>query len=79
MEGVVRPEAVTRAPASGKESNFRIGDIRVRGRDWLVLLMSESFGALEPLRARVPALDGLAVDASVAVRFDPAGTFAFSA
>ncbi len=79
VEVIVRPEAVTLAPASGKESNFRIGDIRFLGRDWLVLLMSESFGALEPLRARVPALDGLAVDASVAVRFDPAGTFAFSA
>ena len=75
VEVIVRPEAVTLAAASGKESNFRIGDIRFLGRDWLVLLMSDASGTLEPLRARAPALDGLAIDASVAVRFDPAGTF----
>ena len=79
VEVIVRPEAVTLAPAGAKESNFRIGDIRFLGRDWLVLLVNEASGALEPLRARVPALDGLAVDASVAVRFAPEATFVFPA
>ncbi|MDX5366915.1 MAG: ABC transporter ATP-binding protein [Alphaproteobacteria bacterium] len=77
VEVIVRPEAVTLAPAGARESNFRIGDIRFLGRDWLVLLVNEASGALEPLRARVPALDGLAANASVAVRFDPEGTFIF--
>ncbi|MBX3445867.1 MAG: ABC transporter ATP-binding protein [Parvibaculaceae bacterium] len=79
VEVIVRPEAVTLAPASAKESNFRIGDIRFLGRDWLVLLMNDGAPGLEPLRARVPALEGLAVEASVALRFDPQGTFVFPA
>ena len=79
VEVIVRPEAVTLAPAGARESNFRIADIRFLGRDWLILLANEASGTLEPLRARVPALDGLAVDASVAVRFDPEAIFVFPA
>lgn len=79
VEVIVRPEAVTLAPASAKESNFRIGDIRFLGRDWLVLLMNDGAPGLEPLRARVPALEGLAVEASVALRFEPQETFIFPA
>ena len=61
------------------ENNFRIGDIRFLGRDWLVLLRNENFPALEPLRARVTSLDGLSVGAAAAIRFDPCGTFIFAA
>lgn len=79
VEVIVRPEAVTLAPASSTEDAFRIGDIRFLGRDWLVLLTSSNFPALEPLRARVTSLEGLAIDTTVAVRFDPCGTFVFAA
>ncbi|MEQ8268562.1 MAG: ABC transporter ATP-binding protein [Parvibaculum sp.] len=79
VEVIVRPEAVTLGGPGSREETFRISDIRFLGRDWLVLLASESFPSLEPLRARVDTLDGLAIEASVTVRFDPCGTFIFSA
>lgn len=78
VEVIVRPEAVTLEPARGANDTFRIGDIRFLGRDWLILLSSESFPALEPLRARVSDLDGLAVGEAVSLRFDPRGTFIFA-
>lgn len=79
VEVIVRPEAVTLEPVSGTNETCRIADIRFLGRDWLVLLSNESFPALEPLRARVSSLDGLAVGTAVSLRFDPLGTFVFAA
>jgi len=78
VEVIVRPEAVTLEPARGANDTFRIADIRFLGRDWLILLASESFPSFEPLRARVSDLDGLAVGEAVSVRFDPRGTFIFA-
>ncbi len=78
-EVIVRPEAVTLELADGANDAFRIGDIRFLGRDWLVLLSSESFPNLEPLRARVDELAGFAIGEAVSVRFDPCGTFVFAA
>lgn len=78
VEVIVRPEAVTLEPARGANETFRIADIRFLGRDWLILLASESFPSFEPLRARVSDLDGLAVGEAVSVRFDPRGTFIFA-
>ena len=79
VEVIVRPEAVTLDLAEGKNDAFRIGDIRFLGRDWLILLASETFPALEPLRARVSERDGFKVGELVSVRFDPGGTFIFAA
>lgn len=78
VEVIVRPEAVTLEPARDANDAFRIGDIRFLGRDWLILLSSESFPALEPLRARVSDLEGLAIGEAVSLRFDPRGTFIFA-
>lgn len=78
VEVIVRPEAVTLEPARGANDSFRIADIRFLGRDWLILLSSESFPAFEPLRARVSDLDGLAIGEAVSLRFDPRGTFIFA-
>ena len=78
VEVIVRPEAVTLEPARDANDAFRIADIRFLGRDWLILLSSESFPALEPLRARVSDLDGLAIGEAVSLRFDPRGTFIFA-
>ena len=78
VEVIVRPEAVTLEPARDANDAFSIADIRFLGRDWLILLASESFPAFEPLRARVSDLDGLAIGEAVSVRFDPRGTFIFA-
>jgi len=78
-EVIVRPEAVSLELANGANDAFRIGDIRFLGRDWLILLSSEGFPNLEPLRARVDELDGFAIGEAVSVRFDPCGTFVFAA
>ena len=78
VEVIVRPEAVTLEPARDANDAFRIGDIRFLGRDWLILLSSESFPAFEPLRARVSDLEGLAIGEAVSLRFDPRGTFIFA-